>query len=203
MKVIFKYLEHISYRHFAFAFGFLWCLTFSIGASDVRADNSPATPKLYTSERYGIAFSVPNGVSLYTRENPGKLSSLFSSGDIVRLVNPRLSDENISISQSGSNKVTQRDIRTHKKNLTANPSKPLPGYRNVSVKFIKIGREKSKTAVEHIYRMKGNVPGTIRQVVFSHKERGFIVTCGTSTERFNESNKAIFDLIFNTLEFIN
>ena len=145
---------------------------------------------------------IPKNIKLYTPEKPGPLSSLFNSGDIVRMVNPDFHDENISINQSGKNRVTENDIKEYKASLDRNPNKPIPAFRNVSVKFIKIGKEKNKTAVEHIYQMKGNIPGIIRQVFFSHKNRGFIITCGTAIERFQLTNTTVFDPLLNSMVFM-
>lgn len=155
----------------------------------------------YSNKEYGISFSIPKGMNKYTPENPGPLRSLFSEGTLLKLVNLDFKDENIDISCSGDNKVSEADLKEFKLRLDANPNMNIPGYQRISVSFTKIGKQKDKIAVEHVYKMRGNVLGKLRQVTFSHRDRGFIFTCGTAFERFDEANQQFFDVLFNSMEF--
>ncbi|MFQ5965528.1 MAG: hypothetical protein ACE5KZ_14730 [Candidatus Scalinduaceae bacterium] len=157
--------------------------------------------EIYTNKKYGISFNIPKGMKMYTVENPGPLSTLFSKGTLLKLVNPDFTDENIDVSVSGKSRVTDSDIRKTKSYLDSNPNLPMPGYRRVSVNFIKTGKQKDKMAVEHIYLMKGNISGKLRQVAFSYRGRGFFITCGTAVDRFDEANQQFFDTIFNSIIF--
>ncbi len=154
----------------------------------------------YSNKQYGISLNIPRGLKKYTPEDPGSLRSLFSKGTLLKLVNLDFKDENIDISCSVDNKVSEADLKEFKSRLDANPNMNIPGYQRISVRFIKIGKQKDKTAVEHIYRMRGNVSGTIRQVTFSHRDRGFIFTCGTAVDRFENANQQFFDALFNSME---
>ena len=78
---------------------------------------------------------------------------------------------------------------------------PLPEYRRISVNVARIGKLKSKTAIDHLFNAKGNIYGTLRQVTFSHRGRGFIFTCATSVDRFDTANRQFFEALFDSMEF--
>ena len=156
----------------------------------------------YLNKKYGISFNIPKGMKKYTPENPGPLYSLFSSGTLLKLVNPNFTDENIDISCTEGRKVSESNIKELKTWLDANPSLDIPGYQRISVRLIKIGNKKDKLAVEHIFiTMQGNVLGKLRQVVFSHRNIGFVVTCGAVVNRYDKANEQFFNILFNSMEF--
>jgi len=154
----------------------------------------------YSNKDFGISFPVPAGLDLYTPENPGPLASLFTPRQFIYLVNPDFKDENIGAKYSTG--VTEADLKQFKELLDTNPpTASLPGYKKISVKFIKIGTKSNKLAVEHVYNMRGNVLGTLRQITFLHNGRGFTFTCATAQERYEQANKEFFEPIFSKMEF--
>lgn len=155
----------------------------------------------YASDKYGIKLTIPHGMDLYTIEKPGKLRSLFTDGDLVHLLNPNYIYESVSITQSGNTQVTENDLKQHMNNLTHQRISPILGYKRISLNLIKIGHNHDKIAIEHIYNIKGDVDGRIRQIMFSHRNRGFIVTCGTSIDRYENANRTHFNYLFNNFEF--
>jgi hypothetical protein len=153
----------------------------------------------YSSEKYGIAFIIPEKIKLYTIDNPGPLTSMISSKTPFILVNPDFKEENINVKVSED--ISESDLTEFKKMLEKNPNMPLPEYQRVSVKFIKIGSNGNKKAVEHVFIMQGNILGKLRQVTFVHKGRGFIFTCATAVDRFDKANKRFFEPLFSGMEF--
>jgi hypothetical protein len=159
---------------------------------------SSTSNNIYSSQEFKLSFMIPSPLKLYTAKNPGPLSRLFSAGSIFVLVNPNFLDENINVKVSEG--VSENDLVEFKSMLENKPL-PVPGYKKISIRFITIGKEGDKKALEHVYNMKGNVLGRMRQVTFIHRGRGFTFTCGTAQNRFNETNHLIFDKIFNNIEF--
>jgi len=160
----------------------------------------PQQTQVYSNREFGISFNLPQELDLYTPDKPGPLAFMFTERQIVYLVNPNFRDENIGIKYSTG--ITESDLKQFKNLLDTNPpAASLPGYKKISVKFIKIGVKREKLAVEHVYNMKGNVSGTLRQVIFVHNELGFTFTCGTSKNRFEKTNKEIFEFVFKTMSF--
>ncbi len=154
----------------------------------------------YSNEEFRISFPVPKGLDLYTPDNPGPLAPLFTRRQFIYLVNPDFKDENVGAKYSTG--VTEADLKQFKELLDTNPpTASLPGYRKISVKFIKVGTKGDKLAVEHVYNMRGNVLGTLRQVIFLHNGRSFTFTCATAQERYEQANKEFFDPIFSKMEF--
>jgi len=156
---------------------------------------------VYSNTKYGISFTIPKGMRLYTAENPGSLASQISSDTPLILVNLGFTEENINV-QALEN-LSESDLIGLKKILDENPKQytSLPQYKRISVNSIKIGKQKNKNAVEHIYIMKGNVLGKLRQITFVHKSRGFIFTCATAVDRFDNANQQLFDPIFTSMNF--
>ncbi len=168
--------------------------------ADKEAQSSATKTKNYSNAELGVSFPVPKGLVLYTPDNPGPLSSLFTPGQFIYLVNPDFHDENIGATFSSG--VTEKDLSNFKKLMDTNPpTASLPGYKKISVKFIKIGRQIDKLAVEHVFTMKGNMSGTVRQVVFIHKRRAFSFTCATAQNRYEQANSRFYGPIFSNIEF--
>lgn len=159
------------------------------------------TPNVYDSDEYKIMFPIPTGFDLYTPGKPGPLSSHFTPGNILFVVNPEFPDEAV-----GANYVTnisKSTLRGLKELLETNPphEESFSGYKRTSVRFIKIGSKSEKEAVEHVFNVKGNVADTFRQVAFIHSGKLFTFSCKASEERYDEANEELFDAIFNKMEF--
>lgn len=164
-----------------------------------RIANSEIDVSRYSNKKYGISFTIPSGMKLYTAENPGPLVSQISSRAPFVLVNPDFTEENINVKVSEN--IGESDLSGLKKMLDQNPDMRLPKYQRISVKLIKIGKQGHKTAVEHVFIMKGNILGKLRQVTFVHLERGFTFTCATAVGRFDKANQQFFGPLFSSMEF--
>jgi hypothetical protein len=166
---------------------------------DLSSQTTQAEVRNYVNEEYRLSFTVPEGAKLYTAENPGPLKNRFSVETPIILINPEFTEENINVKVAEN--ISTSDLVEFKDMLDKNPNMPLPKYRNVSINFCKIGVKKDKTAVEHIYFMKGNIFGKIRQITTQHNGRGFTFTCSTSEERFDTANRSFFNTLFDSMEF--
>ena len=159
------------------------------------------TPNVYDSDEYKIMFPIPTGFDLYTPRKPGPLSSHFTPGNIIFVVNPEFRDEIVGVTYVTN--ISESTLRGFKEVLDMNPPQEgrFPGYKKISVRFIKIGSKSEKESVEHVFNLKGNVADTLRQVTFIHSGKLFTFTCKTSEERYDEANEELFDAIFNKMEF--
>jgi len=162
-------------------------------------NNQSSTTNEYKDETNGLTFQIPEGINLYTTENPGPLASQISMDAPYIFVNPAFTEENINVKITEN--ISENDLADFKKMLEDNPSQPLPGYRRISVRTIKIGTDKNKTAIEHIFIMQGNILGKLRQVVFVNNGRGFIFTCATAVDRFDNANQQFFQRVFDSMVF--
>ena len=153
----------------------------------------------YSNKKYGISFTIPKGINLYTAENPGPLASQISSVTPIFLVNADFTEENINVKVSEP--ISEDDLNGFKKMLDKNPNMSLPQYKRISVDLIKIGKLRNKNAVEHVFIMKGNILGKLRQITFAHKGRGFTFTCATAVDRFEKANQEFFTPLFGSMEF--
>jgi len=182
--------------------GVILCAAFLIifTSFGVAQDNKTVgSTNAYSSVKYGIYFHIPNGIKLYTAENPGLLASQISKREPFIFVNPDFTEENINVRVSSN--ISESDLIGFKKMLDENPKMSIPKYQRISVSTIKIGKLKNKTAIEHVFIMQGNILGKLRQVTFVHKERGFTFTCATAVDRFDKANEAFFQSTFDSMEF--
>lgn len=166
-----------------------------------RADAGSSAKSIYDSEEIGIKFPVPQGLELFTPEEPGPYTSFLSDRRILYLVGA--SSRDVSVSARYSPNVTEADLKASKDTLDSNPPQAkLPGYKRISVRFIKIGAAADKDAVEHIYNVTSNdVPTTVRQVMFLHKGRGFTFMCSAVERQYASADKRLFEPIFARMEF--
>jgi len=166
-----------------------------------RADAGSSAKSVYDSEEIGIKFPVPQGLELFTPEEPGPYTSFLSDRRIMYLVGA--SSRDVSVSAKYSPNVTEADLKASKDTLDSNPPQAkLPGYKKISVRFIKIGAAADKDAVEHIYNVTSNdVPTTVRQVMFLHKGRGFTFICSAVERQYASADKRLFEPIFARMEF--
>jgi hypothetical protein len=156
---------------------------------------------VYDSAENGIKFPVPQGLELFTPEDPGPYTSFLSDRRIMYLVGA--SSRDVSVSARYSPNVTEADLKASKDTLDSNPPQAkLPGYKKISVRFIKIGTGADKDAVEHVYTVtSNNVPTTVRQVMFLHKGRGFTFMCSAVERQYASADKRLFEPIFARMEF--
>jgi hypothetical protein len=164
-----------------------------------QAASGASHPKKYSNKQLGISFTIPDGIDLYTTENPGLLAAQISASVPIILVNPAFTEENINV-QIVDN-VSESNLRNFKKELDNKPNIARPQYKRISVSFIKIGRQKNETAIEHVFIMKGDILGKVRQVTFSHRGKGFIFTCFTAVGRFDKANQLFFNPLFDSMAF--
>jgi len=154
---------------------------------------------MYSNTKLRISFNIPKGMNLYTPENPGPLASQLPPTAPWILVNPAFTEENVTVKASRG--VSEDDVVGFKKLLDDESDIPVPKYKRLSVRIIKIGKLKNKQAVEHIFMMQGNILGKLRQITFSHKGRGLTFTCATAVDRYDKANRHFFDPIFRSMAF--
>ena len=156
--------------------------------------------KNFSHDEFGISFTIPKGINIYTPETPGPLGNQLSQKVPFIFVNPAFTEENINVRVAQG--VSEDDVIKFKILIEAESYRaPLPEYRRISVNVARIGKLKSKTAIDHLFNAKGNIYGTLRQVTFSHRGRGFIFTCATSVDRFDTANRQFFEALFDSMEF--
>lgn len=155
----------------------------------------------FSNEKWGLKFTVPAGVNVYTSENPGPMASRINSDTPLWLVSSSLASERINLKVSQFQDATEKELEEAKQQLEQTGIIPIPQYQRISVKFIKIGKQGNKNAVEHIHALKQREPKKLRQIMFVHRGRIFNFTCATSPERFDTANNQFFDSIFSSMEF--
>jgi len=165
--------------------------------SPTQLENLPETR--YSSDEYGIAFTVPAGTKLYTTVSDCASKHGVSASTPIVIVNPSFPEENVKIKADDG--VSESDLTEFKANMDRNTQMPFPKYKRVSIEHCKIGAQNNKPAVEHVFFAKGKVYGKLRQITFQHEGFGFTATCGTSEERFEASNRTFFDVVLSSLEF--
>lgn len=190
----------IGKRLFVFK-SIILCVIFLIvytGFGGAQDKKTVSSTNEYVSGKYGISFHIPIGIKLYTAKNPGPLASQISEREPFIFVNPDFTEENINVKVSPN--ISESDLNGLKKMLEQK-SLPAPQYRRISVNFIKIGKQGNKNAVEHVFIMKGNILGKLRQITFVHKGRGFTFTCATGVDRFKKANQQFFVPLFDSMVF--
>jgi hypothetical protein len=157
---------------------------------------------VFKSDEWGIKFIIPPEVTLYTGDNPGAMASRINSTTPLWLVNSALESERINLKISEDNTVTEADLDEFKQELDkGTPYSSTRQYRKLSVKYIDIGKDGRKHAIEHIHALKQREPKKLRQVIFVHRGKLFSFTSATTPERFDGADKDFFSLIFNSMEF--
>jgi len=166
-----------------------------------RSEAGSSARSVYDSEEYGVKFPVPEGLELFTSEEPGPYMSILKDRRIIYLVGASSRDVSISVRYSPG--LTEADLKASKDTLDSTPPQAkLPGYKKISVRFIRIGAGADKEAVEHVYTVTtNNVPTTVRQVMFLHKDRGFTFICSAVERQFAFADKRLFEPIFARMEF--
>ena len=166
-----------------------------------RSDAGSSAGRVYDSGEYGMKFPVPEGLELFTPEEPGPYMSILKDRRIIYLVGASSRDVSVSVKYSPG--LTEADLKASKDTLDSTPPQAtLPGYKKISVRFIKIGAAADKEAVEHIYTVTtSNVPTTVRQVMFLHKDRGFTFICSAVERQYAFADERLFEPIFAKMEF--
>jgi hypothetical protein len=163
-------------------------------------ENVMSADDIFLNEKWGLKFNVPTGVNAYTSDNPGPMASRINADTPLWLVSSSLALERINVKVSQSQDANEQELDAVKQQLERD-GLPFPQYQRVSVKYITIGKEGSKKAVEHLHALKQKEPRNLRQIMFVHRGRVFNFTCATSPERYDIANKHFFDIVFRSMEF--
>ena len=163
----------------------------------------------YSNNDLGISFNIPKKIKLFTNENPGNLKDKISPLRPIWLQSPDFTHEHINVVISLQYE-TQDKLAMLKDELDKNAAElmqKVPGYKKISLKWITIGKQKNKKAVEHLFFSRQYSEDIKqRQIYLAHKyntiERGILFTCTTPVERFDAANQKFFDVILNSLEFL-
>ena len=164
-----------------------------------RAGAASSAKSAYDSQENGLKFPVPAGLELFTPEDPGPYTSCLSERRILYLVGG--SGRDVTVSARYSPGLTEADLKASKDTLDSSPPQAkLPGYKKISVRFIKIGAGADVEAVEHVYTVTGNnVPTTVRPVMFLHTGRGFTFMCSAAEKQYAAAEKRLFEPIFTKM----
>lgn len=157
----------------------------------------PDTPTRFESQELGLAFDVLETLRLYTPVAPGRYESVLVEGKFAYLESPAI--RGVSVVAKSSAGVTEADLKGYKDILDSNPPQAkLEGFKKRSVRFIKIGKNADKDALEFVYDAGSS---TIRQVAFVHNGRGFTFTCTSLQAQAGSAEVDMFKPLFSRLEF--
>jgi len=161
----------------------------------------PTTPNVFDSEELKIRFDVPEGLRLYTVAAPGRYKEVLINGRFLHLDSAEYRDAVIDAKFAAN--TTEADLKAYMKVLeTAPPQAKLPGFKKVSLKAIKIGKQADKDAISYVYNVDQNgTPKTVRQVVFVHNGNGFTFTCSSLEPEYGGAEISMYGLVFARLEF--
>ena len=148
--------------------------------------------------QWGLGLDLPRWVDVYDVDNPGSLGSRISSETPLWLVNAGIPDERCNVKSDDD--LTESDIAQAKEELESNPH-PLRQYRRISLKWITVGKENNKRALEHIHALDQSVPKQLRQIGFAHRNRAYMFTFSTSPERYETADKWFFEPVISGLDF--
>jgi hypothetical protein len=170
------------------------------GGGGGRGSTARPSNSAFDSAEYGIGFPAPSAFELYTAEEPGRYRRLFEQRHLAILVNPMQAGETIAIRVSGN--LSEADLKGYRDTVETNPPQAkMAGFEKVSVADLKVGHGAGKDAVDYVYKVsQEKTDETIRQVVFLHKGRGFMITCTAEQKRFEKANKE-FSRFLASLEF--
>ena len=175
------------------------------GGGGGRGTDRPLNRTSYDSTDYGIRFPVPADMDLYTPDEPGMYTRVFTPGRIVFIVKPQHIEESIGIKIAEN--VTEADLASYKTAVETNPPQAkMPGFVKIGVAGITIGKDGDRKALNFVYTAtqesatQEKMEMTFRQVVFLHKGRGFTITCASQVKHFEKVNKETFDKFLSTIE---
>lgn len=161
----------------------------------------PETPAAFDSEELKIHFDAPLGTLLFTTAAPGRYKSLLVNGKFLRMGSTAYRDAVVEAKSSPN--MTEADLKGYLDALEKTPPQAkLPRFKKISVKTIKIGKQKDKEAVEFVYNAEQDgAPKTFRQVAFVHGGNGFVFTCSSLQPQFGAADLAVFSPMFSHMEF--
>ncbi len=161
----------------------------------------PEAPAVFDSQELKIHFDVPQGALVYTVAAPGRYESVLVNGKFLRMASKEFRD--VVVEAKSSPNMTEADLKGYMTALETNPPQAkLEGFKKISVKMIKIGKERDKDAVEFLYNShQDGTPRTFRQVAFVHAGNGFVFTCSSLEPQFGAAMVSMFNVLFSRLEF--
>ncbi len=163
---------------------------------------APTLLTVYDSTEYAIKFPAPPEFSIFTPEYPGRFRQIFRERRIIYLVD-LVGKATAAVTVRVLPKATEADLTGFRTTLDSNPPQAkLPEYRKISLAMIKIGAAGNKDAVDYVYTAKEqDALTTTRQVVFIHKDNGFIFSCAAPEKDYPSVDKKSFQPLFASIEF--
>jgi len=161
----------------------------------------PEAPTVFESRELKIRFEGPQGSLIFTVAAPGPYKSVLVNGKFLRMGSRELRD--VVVEAKSSPNMTEADLKGYMTALeTTPPQAKLDGFKKISVKMIKIGKERDKDAVEFVYNSHQDAtPRTFRQVAFVHAGNGFVFSCSSLEPQFGAAMVSVFNVLFDRLEF--
>jgi hypothetical protein len=171
------------------------------GGGRGTAVERPETPTVFDNEELKIHFDAPQGALIYTPAAPGKYKDVLVNGRFLRMGSTEYRD--VVVEAKSSPKMTEADLKGYLDVLGTNPPQAkLPGFKKVSLKTIKIGKQKDKEAIDFVYNAEPDgAPKTFRQVAFLHGGNGFVFTCSALQPQFGAADISVFGPVFSNMEF--
>jgi len=161
----------------------------------------PETPMVFDSEELKVHIEAPDKTLLYTTAAPGRYKSMLVNGKFLHISSMEFRD--IAMDAKASPNMTEADLKGYLDALGTNPPQAkLPGFKKVSLKTIKIGKQRDKDAVEFVYNAEqGGTSTTFRQIAFVHAGMGFVFTCSSLQPQFGAADSQVFNPVFAHMEF--
>lgn len=161
----------------------------------------PETPTKFENPQLGLQFEMPPGLQLFTPEQPGRFKKMLESGRFMYVTAQEM--RRASVVAKATPGMSPADVKGYMAILETNPPQAkLEGFKKHSVRMVTIGKNHDKEALEFVYDLQeGNMPATIRQVVFVHNGQGFTFTCTSFEAEYGAASKIVFDPLFSQLEF--
>lgn len=161
----------------------------------------PETPALFDSEELKIHIDAPEGALFYTEAAPGRYKDVLVKGRFLHVGTQQFRD--VSVDAKSSPNMSEADLKGYMAILEANPPQAkLPGFKKVSLKMIKIGKQRDKDAIDFVYNaQQDGVPRTYRLVALVHNGTGITFTCSSLEPQFGGAETFLYNPLFANIEF--
>jgi hypothetical protein len=171
------------------------------GGRGSGAFERPETPIAFDSEELKIHIDAPEHSMMYTTAAPGPYKSALVNGKFLHVDSKDY--RHVAVEAKSLPKMTDADLKAFVDTLGTNPPQAkLPGFKKISLKTVKIGKERDKEAVEFVYKAEQNgTPTTFRLVAFVHGDNGFVFTCSSLEAESGAAETLVLMPLFSHMEF--
>lgn len=155
----------------------------------------------FTSDEYRLSFIIPEGLNVYTPDDPGPVGALFVNPRIkMVLAPPGTTETNVNLlilDYASESEMEQL------KAILENGELPIGmDYTKIHVEDTTVGSEVEERAIDHMLEIPIDENNSLkmRQIIFMHNSKSITMTFTSPSRDYDEASEDFFKPLIDSID---